>query len=502
MSVRSVGSKLSVAYAGIQHSPHQRSDSVFSHLIDATMMVDMTLNPHNDDSKRQETTSMSASSQATKAREDRIALLVTYLNIVLYALCFQLQRPVEPFLVKSLASQAGDDSAQVSKTYGQLQSFFSAVQTIGSPLVGILLDKIGIRNASAVVFGATSLSYFILSYATDMNLLFLSKVPTVLQAAFLVAQATAATATGGDPTARARALGRMTTAYTVGATIGPALGGWLADQGDLYFSAKLAVVGSLVSLVLSYMFLPDATATVTDSEDDGSDNAKKGKIKSSVSKSLQRSLSIGIRPNVWPLLTVKLLGGVGASMFSTALPLVLSQQLRFDASQLGLGMSASMLSVAVFSAVFMAPMANFIGPDGMATLGLVGRTFMAPLTALIVFMAAKSYNVDNKMVVIQVVTVSVLHALSDHSLATGLTTQTTGAVDKDEQGSLLGLEHSLFSLARIAGPSIGTMLLASEFKNLDGFGLVARCCAAIDLLLITFLFFAQRQQRKLGKKDC
>jgi predicted MFS family arabinose efflux permease len=449
----------------------------------------MTSTPCNDSKRRGTTSPMSVS--GPNARQDRIALLVTYMNIVLYALCFQLQRPIEPFLVKSLASQSGDDSAQVSKTYGQLQSFFSAVQTIGSPVVGILLDNIGIRYASAVVFGATSLSYFILAYATDMNLLFLSKVPAVLQAAFLVAQATAATATGGDPTARARALGRMTTAYTVGATIGPALGGWLADQGDLYFSAKLAVVGSLVSLVLSLMFLPDT-----------SDNARKEKNPASISESLQNSLSIGLRPNIWPLLIVKLMGGVGASMFSTALPLVLSQQLNFDASQLGLGMSASMFSVAVFSAVFMAPMAKIVGPDGMATLGLVGRTCMVPLMALIVSMAKNSYNnFDNRMLLMYVVPVSVLQALSDHSLATGLTTQTTGAVHKDEQGSLLGLEHSLFSLARIAGPSIGTMLLASDFGNLNGFGLVAGCCIAIDLLLMAFLFFPQHHQSKQVKKE-
>lgn len=429
------------------------------------------------------------------SQKDRRALLVTYLNIVLYALCFQLQRPVEPFLVKSLSTQAGNDSAQVSKTYGQLQSFFSTVQTIGSPLVGILLDKIGIRYASTVVFGATALSYFILAYATDMNLLFLSKVPTVLQAAFLVAQATAATATGGDPTARARALGRMTTAYTVGATIGPALGGWLADHGDLYFSAKLAVMGSLVSLVLSYMFLPDATAPVTGSAEKQSDNSKNEKNISSVSESLQNTLAIGLRPNVWPLLTVKLMGGVAASMFSTTLPLVFSQQLKFEASQLGLGMSVSMFSVAVFSAVFMAPMASFIGPDGMATLGLVGRICMIPSMALIVSMAKQSYNVNSRVVVMEVVIISFFQALSDHSLATGLTTQTTGAVEKDEQGSLLGLEHSLFSLARIVGPSLGTMLLASEYSNLDGFVLVASCCAVIDMLLMTFLFFTQRNKQ-------
>lgn len=424
---------------------------------------------------------ISSPAVAIESRKDRIALLVTYVNIVLYALCFQLQRPVEPFLVKSLSSQAGDP-AYVARTYGQLQSFFNAAQTIGSPLVGILLDRIGIRNASAVVFGATALSYLILAYATDMNLLFLSKVPTVLQAAFLVAQATASTATGGDVAARARALGRMTTAYTCGATLGPALGGWLADRGDLYFSAKIAVIGSLASVVLSLLYLPDGNGTVNKNEKEEKEKT------SSFSESLHHSLTIGLRPSVWPLLLVKLVGGVVASMHSTALPLVLTQNVQFEASQLGVSMSASMFSVAIFAAVFMAPLVKLIGPDGMAKLGLLGRALIAPVMATIVTAATG----NDRSVVLQVATASVFHSLSAHSLATGLTTQTTGAVRKDEQGALLGLEHSLFSLARIAGPSIGTMLLASSSGG--SFWYVATCCAGMDLFLVLFLL-AQRQDK-------
>jgi fucose permease len=84
-------------------------------------------------------------------------------------------------------------------------------------------------------------------------------------------------------------------------------------------------------------------------------------------------------------------------------------------------------------------------------------------------------------------------------LATGLTTQTTGAVANDEQGALLGLEHSLFSLARIAGPSIGTALLASVLddnkssNHRNGFWHVATCCAVIDVLLVVFAMFVPRR---------
>jgi predicted MFS family arabinose efflux permease len=399
-------------------------------------------------------------------------LSTTYINLVLYALCFQLQLPIEPYLVKSLSQ--GSDSGAFAKTYGRLQSFFNAVQTIGSPLVGILLDHAGIRNASAIVFLATALSYAILASASDMNLLFLSKVPTVLQAAFLVAQATAANTTGGDSAARARALGRMTTAYTIGATIGPALGGYLASLGDLYFGAKLAVVGSLISVGLSLWFLPDSTSA------SGIDDDKQ-KEKRSLAAALRHSIEIAMRPAVWPLLMVKLVGGVVASMHSTAIPVTLTEKMHFKPAQLGLSMSTAMFSVAAFGAFYMAPLAKSVGPDGMVTMGLLGRALMGPTLAAIV--SATSTN--DRLVVSQVVSISVLHSLSSHTLATGLTTLSTGAVDKEEQGALLGLEHCLFSLARIAGPTMGTTLLSwSKSGNL---WYVEGACSAVDVVLALFL---------------
>lgn len=126
----------------------------------------------------------------------------------------------------------------------------------------------------------------------------------------------------------------------------------------------------------------------------------------------------------------------------------------------------------------------------MAKLGLLGRAFMGPMVAIIVSAASS----NDRGVVIQIATASVFHALSAHSLATGLTTQTTGSVEKDEQGALLGLEHSLFSLARIAGPSLGTMLLARESNG--GFWYVAICCAAVDLALVIGLLVQKHSKHK------
>ena len=90
-------------------------------------------------------------------------------------------------------------------------------------------------------------------------------------------------------------------------------------------------------------------------------------------------------------------------------------------------------------------------------------------------------------VALQVIATSVFVGLSSHCLATGLTTQTTRAVDANEQGALLGLEHGLFSLARVVGPPLGTILFT--MKN-SGFLGVALACSTVDLSLWALLAMA------------
>ena len=167
-------------------------------------------------------------------------LYIVYINVVLYATCYQLQRPIEPFMVERLGLTAGGSAsdAQVSEwvseygvnvpwgcllcvtyithtltlpqgAYMQLQSFFSVLQMVGSLFIGMLVDKIGSRGAQnfalthsltwivcvlhisggfILCFSASALSYGLLACATSIEILYISKIPTIFQAGFLCAQ--------------------------------------------------------------------------------------------------------------------------------------------------------------------------------------------------------------------------------------------------------------------------------------------------------------------------
>ena len=428
---------------------------------------------------------------------EKRTLWTIYVLIILYALCYQLQRPVEPLLVEYLFRQEekvrmGQSSnndllpeqlarGEIIRTYGRLEAFFSVVQTVGSPLVGAILDKLGARFTFVIVFTSCAMSYGILAHAKSMTMLFISKLPTLFQHAFLVAQAAAASCTSADASSRAEALGRMTTAYTIGSTIGPALGGKIAANGDLYRGAYLAVLGSILCIWISWFNL--------------SNHSQKPKAFQSPSPSRDhrfRSIQdILAKKHLWPYLGAKFFSGVAASMYQTTLPLALMQNLSFNSSLLGLSMSCSSATVALFSAFFLGSLTSKLGTSNMMLSGLMGRVVFISFVSLAVTLTDVGVSITfsswrptfSSWRPTLAVLASVFYSIFSHILATSMTTVTTGMVDSSEQGMLLGIEHGLFSIARIVGPPLGAYLFTADSGS---FWAITFSCMIIDGYLLYF----------------
>ncbi|KAL3795672.1 hypothetical protein HJC23_002079 [Cyclotella cryptica] len=461
-------------------------------------------------------------------------ITITYLNIILYALSYQLQRPIEPFLVRSLIhkhsnnSHSDNEESTSNQTYGRLTSFFSLIQTIGSPLVGMLLDRIGPRRTSILVYTASAGSYWLLAQATSPMGLYASKVPTLFQHAFLVGQATVSCSFEDDDddedvssARRAAALGRMTTAYTIGATIGPALGGYLAST-DLYAGARLAVGGSLLSVLLSMIYLKDHRGrNLRDTRnnapcskgDDSEQQEANQHDHSTFLQSVKHTLSFLHHPKLGPLLFMKLINGISSSAFTTILPLILTNQLQFSPSNLGYFMSISSMSVAVFAAVGISPAMSFFGnyPDRLAFWGM-GCRVVSLLTFGVLVSQTLSVNhlpgedsdvSSNAGGLVLVLTLAcVVISLASHVHATSLTTLTTGSVPSHDRGTILGLEHGIFSMARIVGPPLGTALLSrpswfGSRGNVTIWGVVVMCVGMDFVVMMLLRVWSMRQYARM-----
>ena len=373
-------------------------------------------------------------------------------------------------------------------------------------------------------------------------MLYVSKVPALLQHAFLVGQATvvaslpdctssdgsggnynnnndgvgrrledndaAAAAAATTTGRRAAALARMTTAYTIGATIGPALGGYLASTAsDLYVGARLAVYGSLLSVLLSFMYQKDGVGPQSKQHERDTITSSSSSSSSSFTTKMTflrltiKSLRYLTHPTIGPLLFVKFLNGISSSAHTTILPLLLVNKLHFTTHQLGYFMSSSSFTIAVFSAIGMSTSMKYANnrSDKLAYICIGCRMIGMILFGIVVSRviigmlpgstAASSSSSSSTMILQEDVNttvaainsndentttniglaiatlISIFISLSSHVHATALTTLTTGIVVPNERGTILGLEHGLFSLARIAGPPLGTMLLSSSSSS-------------------------------------
>ena len=312
------------------------------------------------------------------------------------------------------------------------------------------------------------------------------------------------------------------TAYTIGATIGPALGGYLA-MGDLFAGARLAIWGSIISVILSIIFLKDRNNS--DSTEGNKTKSDSQKVhQQSFLQSIHKTISYLRHPTIGPLLFIKLLNGVSSSAFTTVLPLLLVNKLHLNTSQLGFFMSASSLSVAVFASLGISYSMSVVGnrSDRLASLGIANRIgsivcFGGVVSWCMLHMTDADGTTEAEQRLLPkeglwIATIaSIAVSISSHIHATSLTTLTTGAVSAEQRGAILGLEHGLFSLARVVGPPFGTYLLSrpvmrGEVMVESGFagiwGVISVCVILDVILFVCLQRWSGKQEINMNSDEC
>ena len=239
-------------------------------------------------------------------------------------------------------------------------------------------------------------------------------------------------------------------------------------------------------------------------------------------QSMRQTLSYLRHPTLGPLLFIKLLNGVSSSAFTTVQPLVLVNKLQLDTSQVGFFMSASSLSVAAFASFGISSSMSFVGDrsDRLASVGISFRIVSMVIFGVVVSWCLNnlvdldatkdSQSVEIPTIGLWLATVSsIAISISSHMHATSLTTLLTGSVSVEHRGAILGLEHGLFSLARVVGPPLGTTLLSrpnvmDKVNIHDGLtGIWGVICAGImmdSILLLSLRRWSGKHDAKI--KSC
>ena len=223
-------------------------------------------------------------------------------------------------------------------------------QTLGTLLSGTLMDMYGTKGVFVINFISSAVCYAMFYLARDAWWLYMAQIPTLLQHGMLAARTYLSIHAKTKEEAE-RLLGLTRFAYGAGMTIGPALGGWLADHVDLRAPAGIAMVGSVISC-LTVLWLDDggASAAVKPSSGDAGDAAAKPAAKptlsvgSVLSQMATAASNVASVPALRAVFFVRFLGLIAGSLAYRALPVAAKSH--FDMGASGLGALMSFAAVA------------------------------------------------------------------------------------------------------------------------------------------------------------
>jgi multidrug resistance protein len=140
---------------------------------------------------------------------------------------------------------------------GVLISAFSIAQLLSAPIWGKLSDRDGRRPVLVVGLAISAVSYIVFAYAQSLWLLFLSRAVQGLGGGTVgVVQAYVADAS--EPEERAKGLGWLSAATSLGAIVGPALGSVLAAAWGRSAPGLGAALLCLLNLAFAWRYLTES----------------------------------------------------------------------------------------------------------------------------------------------------------------------------------------------------------------------------------------------------
>ncbi|KAH9496649.1 hypothetical protein Btru_009937 [Bulinus truncatus] len=374
-------------------------------------------------------------------------VLITHINIFLYSSAFWIQNAVFPYLSKEL----GADPVM----FGYLQTTFALVQLAGGPLFGRFGDLFGGRLAMMLSFWAAASTYFLLGVSTNIPLLFLSRLPSVFMHAMQAGQMIVTDVC--TPKQRADALGKLGISYGVGMVVGPVVGGLISKLFSLEKAAYAASIISVLSIILTYLYIPTTVKKISASDKDKN------------VFSIKKILDLLKAPGAMFLMSVKIATGIPIGIFQSMFSIVALEIFKLPPEQNSYIMS------------YIGVMAMIVQGFGI---GLVTKRFSE-----ISVLFGSAFTLMVSYLMLSYVTTVLQMCLVFIPMTVGLTFQnvvTTSAlthtVSDTDTGAMLGLSMAVNSLIRSLSPTIGGYMLAKYgFESFGYLGFVT--CLAVTLVL-------------------
>ncbi|MCE5170939.1 MFS transporter [Paenibacillus profundus] len=358
-------------------------------------------------------------------KEQKTVLLILLSNIFIAFLGIGLIIPVMPSFMNIMHLSG--------KTMGYLVAAFAVAQLLMSPLAGRWVDRYGRKKIIIIGLFLFGVSELIFGLATNVSVLYISRILGGISAAFVMPGVTAYVADITSVQERPKAMGYISAAISTGFIIGPGIGGFIAEYGirmPFFFAAAIAFLACISSIfILKEQLTKEQLAEI-------SANTKQTNFISDLKRSLH--------PLYFIAFIIVFVLAFGLSAYETVFSLFSDHKFGFTPKDIAAIITISSIFGVIAQVFMFGKMVEKLGEKKLIQLCLITGAILAVASTLI-----SSY--------LAVLAVTCFIFLAFDLLRPALTTFLSKAAGK-EQGFVAGMNSTYTSLGNIVGPAMAGIL--------------------------------------------
>lgn len=366
-------------------------------------------------------------------------LLPIFLIVAVDILGFTIILPLLPFYSERLGASP--------TVVGEIVAVFALCQLVAGPILGQLSDRFGRRPVLLISQAGTLAGFLLLAFSTRLWMVFVARAIDGATAGNLTtAQAYISDVT--KPEKRAQAFAIIGVAFGFGFLVGPAISGYLARYG--YQAPILAAAAlSLTSILCTFFLLPRREEMLERNAAEDAEAGPGGKRLSLFSWGAYRKYFRD--PELAKLLAQWLLFSLSFSTFVAGFALFAERRYQWNGHAVGVREVGYIFAFNGFIGIIMqgglvGRLVKWFGERRMVQVGFVST---------VVGYAALGFT----NTIGQLLWVLGLASIAGAGLRPALTSLITQRAGRREQGVIIGLTQSLTSIAQIAAPIVGGMLI-------------------------------------------
>ena len=374
------------------------------------------------------------------------ALIPIFIVVLVDLLGFSIILPLLPFYALQFNLSP--------EMIGLLTSVYSVCQFVAAPLLGSLSDRYGRRPVLIYSQIGSMVGFILLGIATSVWGIILSRVVDGISGGNItIASAYVADVT--EPKDRASAMGLIGVAFGMGFLFGPLLGGELYARWGAPAPAIAAASLSLLSIILSIVYLKEPTVHRVAETKRGL-----GLYKEAINYFKIRDLRT--------MLLIFFFFALPFSLYVSMFSLFAHIELKFNEREVGYFLAYIGFLGIIWQGGVIRPLVKKYGESSLLKFGLIGM-----IIGFVGIALARSW--------VELAIVAVFFSFGTGVTRVVLSSLVSQIAPPDKKGGVIGVSTSIESFTRIIGPIIGGWIIGSIHP--DFIGWAGAAMAAIGLWL-------------------